>query len=120
MTTTAPKYRAEFPTFDWEVPACVTTEWGFKDISWHNDACPSFECDVFVLVIDFADPAEREYPTCSRFMMVCEGETYLETDSWEDVRAFVEDGKRDFPAYETPAENIALAARLEAEALARC
>lgn len=89
-------YRQEFPDFDFEVPAIVTTEWGFEDVSWHNDTCPSFECDVFVLWIDYTDAEKREVGDVKQFMMTCEGETYLHTDNWEDVRAFVEDGKRDF------------------------
>src|SRR3990167_10019665 len=90
-------YRDEFPSFDFDVPDVVTCAWDFEDVSWRNDACPSFVCDVFVLWIDFADPQRRERPEAPQFVIVCEGETLLATDQWADVRAFVEDGRRGFP-----------------------
>lgn len=89
-------YREEFPDFDFTVPACVTTDWGFEDVSWGGDTNPSFECDVFMLQVDYTDRAKREFPEWKQFTITCEGESMLETDSWEDVRAFVEDGKRHF------------------------
>lgn len=98
--TNSPMYRTEFPGFDFEVPAVVTTDWQFEDTSWGAETNPSFTCDVFVLHIDYTDRLKREFPNGPQFVMMCEGETYLETDSWEDVRAFVEDGKRDHPAYD--------------------
>ena len=97
--TNALRYMAEFPDFDWEVPACVTTDWGFEDVSWHNDSCPSFQCDVFMLYVDFTDPLKREFVDLAKFVMTDEEHVVLETDNWEDVRTFVEDGKRDFHAY---------------------
>lgn len=92
-------YREEFPDFDREPPAVLTGDWDFADTSWHNDACPSFVCDVFVLWIDYVDQAKREHQGGPAYALTDEGETVLETDDWEDVRAFVEDGRRDFPAY---------------------
>lgn len=96
-------YRTEFPDFDFEVPAMIAANPdAWEDTSWQNDSCPSFTCDVFVLWIDYTDPAKREFPLAPQFSMHCEGESMLETDSWEDVRAFIEDGKRDFPEYQPP------------------
>lgn len=89
-------YRDEFPDFDFEVPACVTGDWDFADQSWKNDQCPSFVCDVFVLFIDYTDVTKREFPTAPQFSMHCEDEVMLVTNNWEDIRAFVEDGKRHF------------------------
>lgn len=97
-------YRDEFPDFDFDVPDVVTGDWNFEDTSWRQDVCPSFVCDVFLLWIDYADPQKRERPEAPQFVMVCEGETMLETNSWEDIRAFVEDGRRDFPAHPQPQE----------------
>lgn len=93
-------YRDEFPDFDFDIPDVVTGEWDFEDVSWRHDACPSFVCDVFVLWIDFSDRQRRERPDEPQFVMVCEGETMLSTSAWEDVRAFVEDGKRHFPQHQ--------------------
>ena len=99
MNVHLPQLRDAFPRFDFEVPAVVTGAWGFGDTSWRNDACPSFDCDVFVLWIDYSDPLLRELPGGPQFVMHDEGVTVLQTDSWDDVRAFVEDGKRHFPEW---------------------
>lgn len=95
-------YRTEFPDFDHEVPAVVTGDWDFADTSWGAEMCPKFTCDVFELHINYADRTKREPEMRGGplYTMTCEDEVMLETDSWEDVRAFVDDGKRDFPAYE--------------------
>lgn len=103
-------YREEFPDFDFEVPALVSGSEGWEDISWANDSCPLFECDVFVLGVDYADRTKREFPFGAQFTMQHEGEVMLQTDSWEDVRAFIEDGRRDFPPYAPPAPIVVLTA----------
>lgn len=92
-------YRDEFPDFDFDVPAIVTGAWAFEDVSWRQDVCPSFVCDVFVLWLDYADPQKRERPEGPHFVLMCEDVVMLETDDFADIRAFVEDGRRDFPAY---------------------
>lgn len=61
-------YKAAFPDFvlDIELPE------GFLDISYSNDACPSFlneELDV-ALFIDYANPNDREHPTSKRFSLI--------------------------------------------------
>lgn len=96
-TLTAPLYAVEFPAFanDSACAAMAARSEGWEDTSWHNDACPSFTCDVFVLWIEHPDPAMREFNS-ARFTMVCEDETMLETEDWADVLAFMDDGKRDF------------------------
>ena len=94
-------YQKEFPNFD---PATLPKiPVGFEDTSWHNDACPQFQSRVLNLAIfvDYADPALREFPEASRFV-VCEidsegaiGALYecesggLATDDWSEVEAFV-------------------------------
>tara|TARA_E500000178_G_scaffold215398_1_gene212685 strand:- start:2486 stop:2797 length:312 start_codon:yes stop_codon:yes gene_type:complete len=32
----------------------------WKDVSWHNDACPSYEYNGWQIFIDHADPDKRE------------------------------------------------------------
>lgn len=55
-------YRKEFPDFpEADMPALPE---GFEDMSWHNDACPSFQHEAkgLCLWIDYADPAMSEMP----------------------------------------------------------
>lgn len=86
-------YRDEFPDFDFIIPDVVTTTWRFDDASDEAER-PTFICDVFTLVIDYADPARRLPPDSDQFMMLDEDRLVLSTNHWEDVRAFVEDGVR--------------------------
>lgn len=92
-------YRTELPDFDFEVPALISESNGWEDISWDVEGAARFQCDVFELFIEYSDRTRREFPDGPQFAIHCEGETYLETDEWEDVRAFIEDGKRHFPEY---------------------
>lgn len=109
-----PKYMAEFPDFDFEVPTLITGNPNWEDISWGADTNPSFECDVFVLQIDYTDRMKREFPLGPQFSMVCEGEVMLATDSWEDIRAFIEDGKRHFDEVPAKAPIVILTAEFAA------
>ena len=100
-------YRTEFPDFDDDVHPAKAAALGFTDdTSWHNDTCPSFTCDVFVLFIDYADLSKREHIEAARFSIQDQGESVLETDDWDDVRAYVEDGRRDFPPYAPTIERL--------------
>jgi|HubBroStandDraft_5_1064220.scaffolds.fasta_scaffold54935_3 hypothetical protein len=87
-------YQTEFPGFEDAPDADWLQAHGFEDISWRNDTCPSFMCDVFVLWVDFKDPAMREHPETPRYAITDEGREVLATDDWAAVRAFVEDGVR--------------------------
>jgi hypothetical protein len=90
-------YLTEFPDFDDAEHCEAAIALGFdEDTSWHNDSCPSFQCDVFVIWVDFADPAKRELDNGPRFVMQDEGEAVVETDNWDDI---VREGKRNVPAY---------------------
>lgn len=64
-----PLYLAEFPNFG-ELPIVSLPE-GWKDVSYHNDVCPSFELALnygsIKLFVDFKDEAERELRGAMRF-----------------------------------------------------
>ena len=103
-------YQTAFPDFDPATMPDIPESW--RDVSWHNDACPCFEamrgdnggnwkaCRVW---IDFADTDLRDVPNGKRFTVVfvndnCESLLILETDSWHDVLAYL-----------TPRESLAAA-----------
>lgn len=64
-----PRYQQEFPDFpDLE----VAIPDGFKDTSWHNDTCPSFEAQLegglrARIIIDYPDNDKREFAGNLRF-----------------------------------------------------
>lgn len=69
---------------------------GWKDISYGNDTCPSFEVvgKRLVVWVDAADPDKREVPGkrfgITRVNADCEYiESLLDTDDWNEVLAFV-------------------------------
>lgn len=87
-------YQIEFPDFDPATLPAIPPHW--RDQSWHNDACPSFNAgNGLVVFTDFADPALREFPDGSRFTVHSDPEltngndVLLESDNWADVLAFV-------------------------------
>lgn len=67
-------YKSEFPHYD----DTLTLPDGWEDISWHNDACPSFQKvfgDVtFRIFCDFKDPDLREMHGAMRFVIYIEDE----------------------------------------------
>ena len=94
-------YQTAFPDFDPATMPDIPESW--RDVSWHNDACPCFQamrddsggnwkaCRVW---IDFADPDLRDVPNGKRFTVVFINDNYeslcvLETDSWHDVLAYL-------------------------------
>lgn len=87
-------YETEFPDFDAstmpEIPA------GFDDVSWHNDACPSFlnETAGLILFVDYADPAKREFEDTERFSLNVwdvgnTGTVLVSSDDWQVVLAAI-------------------------------
>lgn len=94
-------YQTEFPDFPAADMPDIPTTW--RDVSWHNDACPCFEFmaagpsdsnyQSAIVWIAERDPAAREFQTGKRFY-ICyrEGETetldVLETDDWAEVLAY--------------------------------
>jgi hypothetical protein len=86
-----PKWKAAFPDFPYADMPAIPETW--EDISWRNEMCPQFDtkrgCVVFV---DFADPAQREFPECCRFTAHTDNdarEPLFETDDWQAVLNFV-------------------------------
>lgn len=108
-----PKWHAEFPEFAPADMPTIPADW--QDMSWHNDACPSFafmiggEGDsnntLARVWVDWVDPADREGGTDSkRFLVTYEaddGTTFdaLQTDDWAEVLAYVEARKALGAAY---------------------
>jgi hypothetical protein len=90
-------YLSEFPNYDDALPAID----GFKDSSWHNDACPSLTkelgSDRFVqLWCDYKSPdlSEKWGEEMKRYLLVLEdgdgGRDFLiETDNLEEVKNFI-------------------------------
>ena len=94
-------YKTEFPHMASDVPL-IPNDW--KDVSWHNDACPSFEvmtagngdsnfklCKVWIAE---SDPEARDVTKAKRFQVTYESPTLwpyvaLQTDTWEDVQDYV-------------------------------
>ncbi len=83
-------YRDEFPGFDPATLPAIPA--GYADISWGAEACPAFlnEAERLCLFVDFADPADREFPDCPRFSVQlwddgATGWTPLATDDWDEM-----------------------------------
>ncbi|MDX0262906.1 hypothetical protein GOC60_17130 [Sinorhizobium meliloti] len=92
----AADFKTEFPGFD---PATMPPlPEGFVDISWHNDACPSFMDPKtrLRLFVDYADPAEREMTRGFRFSLhTCDKDgdclqPVIDSDDWGDIAAAIE------------------------------
>lgn len=95
------QWEIAFPEFRGTMP-CIPDSW--QDVSWHNDACPSFvvmqggngdsnfqTCRVW---IDCVDAQEREIPRNARFMVTYarDGENdicFFMSDSWPEILAYV-------------------------------
>jgi hypothetical protein len=71
-------YKSEFPSYD---DTLIFPE-GWVDVSWHNDACPSFE-KVFWngryrIFCDYIDMQKRDCPDWTRFGVYVEDEVNFE------------------------------------------
>lgn len=88
-------FRREFPDFPTEAFPALPD--GFKDHSWHNDACPSVECRELGLhiFIDYPDPAHRSVSGKQYVVSTLDrdggltDEVLLETDDWSRVQRLV-------------------------------
>ena len=89
-------YQTEFPDFAMDV--IIPDTW--EDISYHNDACPSYHAGLtpegysIKVWIDYTDPKKREFPQMDRFCVVIEDNLIIETDThegndWDAVLKFV-------------------------------
>jgi len=71
-------YMAEFSDYD---DALILPE-GWRDTSWHNDACPSFERKLgavnFRIYCDYKNPDKRESLGSMRFVVYIEDEVNFE------------------------------------------
>jgi hypothetical protein len=92
-------FRTEFPDYDPATMPEIPGDW--RDLSWHNDACPLFECarspaDVedggwsLHVNVDYAEPERREIQG-PRFRVWIEhegpanGHCLFITDDWDQV-----------------------------------
>lgn len=60
-------YATAFPDFDNGPLADMLAAAGWQDVSWRNDASPSFRCGRNVIWIDYAAPDRREFPDASGY-----------------------------------------------------
>ena len=77
-------YQTEFSDISiFDMPA-IPADW--RDISWHNDSCPSFEtpCGAIVFV-DCEDPASREVQGGARFTAMRDDAVICESDDWSEI-----------------------------------
>lgn len=85
---------SEFPDYP---TASLPDTSGMRDCSWHNDTCPSFRKDDFIVWVDWPNDADRECPGGHRFIVcqldnegcLTEDPPVLETDDWAEVRAIL-------------------------------
>jgi hypothetical protein len=67
-------YKSEFRNYD----DTLTLPEGWVDVSWHNDACPSFQKAfgnvTFRIFCDYKDPDQREMQGAMRFVIYIEDE----------------------------------------------
>ncbi len=88
-------YQKEFPDFDPATMPAIPR--GFDDVSWHNDACPSFqnEASGLIIFIDYADKSLSELPSVPRFSLSEidpeeEGDTGIAaSDDWSEIQAHI-------------------------------
>jgi hypothetical protein len=95
------EWMREFPRFPYEDMPAIPAGW--RDLSWHNDVCPSFLAHVFPngdilrVWVDWADPSKREL-SVKRFSLIRadaelqplnDGWPLCETDDWNALLAAV-------------------------------
>lgn len=89
-------FRTEFPDFDPATMPAIPEAW--TDISWHNDACPSFDTGTCNVFIDYANEADREFLGQPRFCVIAypdhDGESFA-SDNWDAIIAFVNDHQQE-------------------------
>jgi hypothetical protein len=96
-----------FPEYDVTTLPPIPSDW--RDVSYKNDACPSWLVDGLQVFIDFADPDARE--VAGPRYHVIDAETngvYLTTDAWPDVLNLVHLVSVALPAIEPDQDEDAL------------
>lgn len=87
--------KKEFPDFDEDLPVIE----GFKDSSWHNDACPSMMNEEMhlLLYVDYSDFDKCDFPDARRsgamkkyHLMALTDENYV-MDDQEDAQILQSD-----------------------------
>ena len=88
----------DLPLFDrclFDIKNLIPKEW--KDVSYGNDTCPSFEFKGHQIFIDNENPTEREIQDGKRFHIINSDDygygkkPLLETDNFFEVLEFVND-----------------------------
>jgi len=83
----------EFPRYDQTTLPAIPADW--KDISWHNDTCPSFAIGESINVhIDYLNPDDRDEPhDYPRFGMCFDADSdrarWHSTNDWDEVLRLV-------------------------------
>lgn len=94
MTTKAfPVLQAAFPDFD--VSSLPTIPAGWKESSFHNDACPSFtvaekDGSFLMVYVDYPNKEEREWPMEARFCILISNVDVtdsFDTNDWSEILA---------------------------------
>lgn len=78
-----------FPEYDTATLPPIPEHW--KDISWRNDVCPSWQAYSYQIFVNFEKPEERE--TGGERFSVCDiefGDCLLSTDDWNEILTFVD------------------------------
>ena len=89
-------YQTAFPDYDPNTMPAIPETW--RDVSWKNDTCPSFEApNGLVIWLDYADPAMREFghlDPIERFSVIRrlvggEIDELCYSNDWHDVLSYV-------------------------------
>ena len=77
-----------FPEYDTATLPPIPEHW--KDISWRNDVCPSWQAYSYQIFVNFEKLEDRE--TGGERFSVCDiefGDCLLSTDDWNEVLEYV-------------------------------
>jgi len=79
----------EFPHYDVNSIPAIPSSW--EDVSWHNDACPSWLIGDIVVFVDFPDFGDRECQNTERFIITHKDtcECLFSGNDWQAVLDFV-------------------------------
>jgi hypothetical protein len=93
-------FRKEFPDFDPATMPEIPAAW--RDVSWHNDACPCFNAgNGKIVFVDYDDPQAREFfGETKRFSVHADPEIHnsndclFDSDNWQSILDFVATGRK--------------------------